>query len=84
MSEYRLLAEALSNALALAHAALAAPTGKNAERARGEAARVWPRIKRLGRAQLTLGEAEHVALLLRELRQVLAAVDRERAFSQAG
>jgi hypothetical protein len=84
MSEFQLLADSLTNALALAHAALDKPTVKNAERARSHAAQVWPRIKRLSRAQLTLGEAQQIAVLLRELRQVLAAVEREQAFSQAG
>ena len=84
MSEYQLLSESLTNALALAHAALDKPTAQNAERARSHAAQVWPQIKRLSRAQLTLGEAAHVATLLRQLRQVLAAVEREQAFSQAG
>lgn len=84
MSEYQLLSDSLTNALALAHAALAKPTAKNAQLARSHAAEVWPQIKRLSRAQLTLGEAERIATLLRELRQVLAAVEREQAFSQVG
>ena len=45
---------------------------------------MWPLIRRLKRVQLTLGQAEHVAILVKQLRGVLAGVARDGAFSKAG
>jgi hypothetical protein len=83
MDDFRVLSESLTSALAVAHAALDAPTEKNAERARRHADDVWPRIRKLTRVQLTLGQAEEVAVLVKQLRAVLAALDRECAASLA-
>jgi len=72
----------LERAIALAHAALDEPTPERIASARRHAAEVFPRLRRIERYAMTLGEARLLAELITELRSVIAAVDGARP--QAG
>jgi len=68
----------LERTLALAHAALDEPTPERVASARRHAAEVFPRLRRIERYAMTLGEARQLAELITELRSVIAAVDGAR------
>jgi len=82
MTETESMRNFLERTLALAHAALDEPTPERVASARRFAAEVFPRLRRIERYAMTLGEARQLAELITELRAVIAAVDAPR--SQAG
>ena len=75
MTDKHPLERFLENALAFAHSALEHSDADRVRDARRYAAEVGPRIRRLERFELTLGEARQIALLMQQLRAVLSAVD---------
>lgn len=68
----------LERTLALAHAALDEPTPERVASARRHAAEVFPRLRKIERYAMTLGEARQLAELIAQLRSVIAAVDGAR------
>jgi hypothetical protein len=84
MTDPESLRHFLETALAFAHAALDDPSDDQVARARRYAEDVMPRIERLRRLEFTLSEARQVALLLKQLRSVLAVVERRHALAQTG
>lgn len=68
----------LERAIALAHAALDEPTPDRVASARRYAGEVFPRLRRIERYAMTLGEARQLAELISQLRSVIAAVDGSR------
>ena len=78
MTETESMKNFLERSLALAHAALDEPTPERVASARRYAAEVFPRLRRIERYAMTLGEARQLAELIAQLRAVIAAVDGAR------
>jgi hypothetical protein len=79
MTETQSMKNFLERTLALAHAALEEPTAERVASARRHAAEVFPRLRRIEKYAMTLGEARQLAELITELRSVIAAVEAPRA-----
>jgi hypothetical protein len=73
------LRQLVERALAFAHAAVDEPTDDRVTLARLSAEDALARVPKL---DLTLGEARHIVLLVKQLRAVLAVVERRTAASQ--
>jgi hypothetical protein len=79
MREVNRVQQLLERALAFAHAALEEPTEEREQYARRCARELMPEVTRARRRAMTLGEARQLVLRMRQLRAVLAAVERQSA-----